>query len=101
MIVGHNVILHKLYNILYNSSEDKFERGYGIVSVVKSLSGRNVQKVKNSVLLTIYGKIFMHFKYTDSRGECDTVLGGLGQFEAMYIMSLAMTHAGKLGKFGA
>jgi 2,3-bisphosphoglycerate-independent phosphoglycerate mutase len=29
------------------------------------------------------------------------VMGGLGQFEAMYMMPLAMAHAGKLGKFGA
>ena len=34
-------------------------------------------------------------------GERDAVLGGLGQFEAMYMMLLAMPHAGKLGKFGA
>ena len=27
--------------------------------------------------------------------------GGLGHFEAMYLMSLAMGHAGRLGKFGA
>ena len=33
--------------------------------------------------------------------ERAAVLGGLGQFEAMYIMPMAMAHAGKLGKFGA
>ena len=41
---------------------------------------------------------------TDAReqySERDAVLGGLGQFEAMYMMPMAMAHAGKLGKFGA
>jgi len=38
---------------------------------------------------------------TEHYGERDAVLGGLGQFEAMYMMPLAMAHAGKLGKFGA
>jgi 2,3-bisphosphoglycerate-independent phosphoglycerate mutase len=38
---------------------------------------------------------------TERYGERDAVLGGLGQFEAMYIMPLAMAHANKLGKFGA
>ena len=38
---------------------------------------------------------------TERYGERDAVLGGLGQFEAMYMMPLAMAHAGKLGKFGA
>ena len=33
--------------------------------------------------------------------ERAAVRGGLGQFEAMYIMPMAMGHAGKLGKFGA
>ena len=33
--------------------------------------------------------------------ERAAVMGGLGQFEAMYMMPLAMAHAGKLGKFGA
>jgi 2,3-bisphosphoglycerate-independent phosphoglycerate mutase len=27
--------------------------------------------------------------------------GGLGQFQAMYLMSLALAHAGRLGKYGA
>ena len=38
---------------------------------------------------------------TEHYGERDAVMGGLGQFEAMYLMPLAMAHAGKLGKFGA
>ena len=37
----------------------------------------------------------------DEYSERAAVLGGLGQFEAMYIMPMAMAHAGKLGKFGA
>jgi hypothetical protein len=27
--------------------------------------------------------------------------GGLGQFPAMYLLPLALAHAGRLGKFGA
>ena len=27
--------------------------------------------------------------------------GGLGQFEAKYLMPLALAHAGRLGKYGA
>jgi 2,3-bisphosphoglycerate-independent phosphoglycerate mutase len=27
--------------------------------------------------------------------------GGLGQFEAIYLMPLALAHAGRLAKFGA
>ena len=38
---------------------------------------------------------------TEQYGERYAVMGGLGQFEAMYMMPLAMAHAGKLGKFGA
>ena len=34
-------------------------------------------------------------------GEADCVLGGLGQFEAKYLMPLALANAGRLGKFGA
>ncbi|MDR1478157.1 MAG: 2,3-bisphosphoglycerate-independent phosphoglycerate mutase [Planctomycetaceae bacterium] len=34
-------------------------------------------------------------------GEKYAVTGGLGHFEAQYIMSLALAHAGRLGKFGA
>ena len=29
------------------------------------------------------------------------IRGGLGQFEAIYLMPLALAHAGRLGKFGA
>ncbi|MGL4594846.1 MAG: 2,3-bisphosphoglycerate-independent phosphoglycerate mutase, partial [Thermoguttaceae bacterium] len=34
-------------------------------------------------------------------GEKFACCGGLGHFEAMYLMPLAMAHAGRLGKFGA
>jgi 2,3-bisphosphoglycerate-independent phosphoglycerate mutase len=34
-------------------------------------------------------------------GESSCREGGLGQFPAMYLMTLAMAHAGRLGKFGA
>jgi 2,3-bisphosphoglycerate-independent phosphoglycerate mutase len=34
-------------------------------------------------------------------GESFCLRGGLGQFQAMYLMSLAMAHAGRLGKYGA
>jgi len=34
-------------------------------------------------------------------GESHCLRGGLGQFEAKYLLSLAMAHAGRLGKFGA
>ncbi len=34
-------------------------------------------------------------------GESQCLMGGLGQFEAKYLMSLAMAHAGRLGKYGA
>lgn len=33
--------------------------------------------------------------------ERDSVRGGLGQFEAKYLMSLALANAGRLGKYGA
>jgi 2,3-bisphosphoglycerate-independent phosphoglycerate mutase len=33
--------------------------------------------------------------------ERDCLRGGLGHFEAKYLMSLALAHAGRLGKFGA
>ncbi len=33
--------------------------------------------------------------------EKESVRGGLGQFEAKYLMSLALAKAGRLGKFGA
>lgn len=38
---------------------------------------------------------------TEHYGEKDAAHGGLGQFEAQYIMPLALAHAGRLGKFGA
>lgn len=34
-------------------------------------------------------------------GEAQCLHGGLGQFQAMYLLPLAMAHAGRLGKFGA
>jgi 2,3-bisphosphoglycerate-independent phosphoglycerate mutase len=34
-------------------------------------------------------------------GESYCLRGGLGQFQAMYLMTLAMAHAGRLGKYGA
>jgi 2,3-bisphosphoglycerate-independent phosphoglycerate mutase len=34
-------------------------------------------------------------------GESACLRGGLGQFEAKYLLPLAMAHAGRLGKFGA
>ncbi|MBX7074116.1 MAG: 2,3-bisphosphoglycerate-independent phosphoglycerate mutase [Pirellulales bacterium] len=34
-------------------------------------------------------------------GESDCLRGGLGQFEAKYLMLLALANAGRLGKFGA
>jgi 2,3-bisphosphoglycerate-independent phosphoglycerate mutase len=36
-----------------------------------------------------------------SFGERECLLGGLGQFEAKYLMPIALGHAGKLQKFGA
>ncbi len=36
-----------------------------------------------------------------SFGETEVLKGGLGQFPAVYLMPLAMAHAGRLGKFGA
>jgi 2,3-bisphosphoglycerate-independent phosphoglycerate mutase len=34
-------------------------------------------------------------------GEAQCLHGGLGQFQAMYLLPLAMAHAGRLGKYGA
>jgi 2,3-bisphosphoglycerate-independent phosphoglycerate mutase len=34
-------------------------------------------------------------------GEGACLHGGLGQFQAVYLMTLALAHAGRLGKFGA
>lgn len=36
-----------------------------------------------------------------SFGETEALRGGLGQFEAQYLMPLALAHAGRLGKYGA
>ncbi len=36
-----------------------------------------------------------------SFGESECLRGGLGQFEAKYLMTLALANAGRLGKFGA
>ncbi|HEX3870295.1 MAG TPA: phosphoglycerate mutase, partial [Pirellulales bacterium] len=33
--------------------------------------------------------------------EREALRGGLGQFEAKYLMTLALANAGRLGKFGA
>jgi 2,3-bisphosphoglycerate-independent phosphoglycerate mutase len=34
-------------------------------------------------------------------GESQCLQGGLGQFQAMYLLPMAMAHAGRLGKYGA
>ena len=34
-------------------------------------------------------------------GEKECLHGGLGQFEAIYLMPLALAHANRLAKFGA
>ena len=34
-------------------------------------------------------------------GETTAITGGLGQFEAQYLMALALSNAGRMGKFGA
>jgi len=34
-------------------------------------------------------------------GESESIRGGLGQFEAKYLMPLALANAGRLGKYGA
>jgi 2,3-bisphosphoglycerate-independent phosphoglycerate mutase len=34
-------------------------------------------------------------------GESQCLRGGLGQFQAMYLLPLALAHAGRLGKYGA
>jgi 2,3-bisphosphoglycerate-independent phosphoglycerate mutase len=34
-------------------------------------------------------------------GESQCLRGGLGQYQAMYLLPLAMAHAGRLGKYGA
>ena len=34
-------------------------------------------------------------------GEAHCLRGGLGQFQAKYLLPLALAHAGRLGKYGA
>ncbi|MEQ8855056.1 2,3-bisphosphoglycerate-independent phosphoglycerate mutase [Gimesia sp.] len=41
------------------------------------------------------------FDGCQSFGEAECIKGGLGQFEAKYLMSMAMAHAGRLEKYGA
>ncbi len=41
------------------------------------------------------------FDACESFGESECLKGGLGQFEAKYLMLLALAHAGRLEKFGA
>lgn len=41
------------------------------------------------------------FDGSESFGEAQCLRGGLGQFEAKYLMPLALAHAGRLEKFGA
>ena len=41
------------------------------------------------------------FDACQSFGESECIQGGLGQFEAKYLMWLAMAHAGRLEKYGA
>lgn len=41
------------------------------------------------------------FDACESFGESQCLRGGLGQFEAKYLMPLALAHAGRLEKFGA
>ncbi len=41
------------------------------------------------------------FDGCESFGESQCLRGGLGQFEAKYLMPLALAHAGRLEKFGA
>ena len=36
-----------------------------------------------------------------SFGESSSIRGGLGQFEAKHLMTLALANAGRLGKYGA
>lgn len=41
------------------------------------------------------------FDSCETFGESQCLQGGLGQFEAKYLMSLALAHAGRFDKFGA
>jgi 2,3-bisphosphoglycerate-independent phosphoglycerate mutase len=38
---------------------------------------------------------------TQAFGESECLRGGLGQFEAKHLMTLALANAGRLGKYGA
>ena len=46
---------------------------------------------------------FMPYPFDGSQafGERECLRGGLGQFEAMHLMTLALANAGRLAKFGA
>ncbi len=41
------------------------------------------------------------FDACEGFGEGECLRGGLGQFEAKYLMPLALAHAGRMGKYGA
>jgi 2,3-bisphosphoglycerate-independent phosphoglycerate mutase len=41
------------------------------------------------------------FDGLEAFGEREALRGGLGHFEALYLMPLALAHAGRVGKFGA
>jgi 2,3-bisphosphoglycerate-independent phosphoglycerate mutase len=41
------------------------------------------------------------FDACETFGESQCLRGGLGQFEAKYLMPFALAHAGRLEKFGA
>ncbi|WP_299469555.1 2,3-bisphosphoglycerate-independent phosphoglycerate mutase [uncultured Gimesia sp.] len=43
----------------------------------------------------------VRFDACQSFGESECIQGGLGQFEAKYLMWLAMAHAGRMEKYGA
>ena len=40
-------------------------------------------------------------EFSQCFGEGECVKGGLGQFEAKHLMTLALANAGRLGKYGA
>ncbi len=50
---------------------------------------------------TLLAADLCRFDGSTSFGESQCRLGGLGQFEAKYLMPLALAHAGRLEKFGA
>jgi 2,3-bisphosphoglycerate-independent phosphoglycerate mutase len=41
------------------------------------------------------------FDHSQKFGERDASRGGLGHFEAQYLMTMALSNAGRMGKFGA